>query len=492
MWYNFYMKKILLPTLLIVCIIGVSVYFVVRNKDTDLLENNTIQKNEIDSSVSVSRISEPSNYTECVVGGGRDVTQNGTTTRTCILQNQVYQDVCVVDNKNFAITQYMQESVGSAVFKNVPYQSLAQSSALDVDRSIVFAKDVSNTVQLFQLALYSHNPKLIFETSKFILREDNSKPIQSFDVSNAGIVFYRISDRFVPSVFVLTKNNTLAPLGRLDYSASPDGKNIVVNITLDVDCKNRNVRTYHQKIYRISADNIYASPTVLFEDWYMDDGTDNTQYYSIAGWLKQSNDTVLLQKKYDSQLGATFNDVFTLDIYTTKIKQIFSIKDRQYKDIDQDTHNVIMATFDGACCGGLNYGNDQSFVYNLLKKTETKTFDEYATYNNEQKKWSEQHTAQKSIFSPKGNYIAHTIEHTYDTCERCGQIYNTPPTLLVTDVTGKEVYKENDAAVIGWIDADSILVKQKNNTELVSINMTTKEKTILLKDAFMDAWLVER
>lgn len=388
---------------------------------------------------------------------------------------------------------------------------VVENKAVGLDKSIIFTKNLAEKIQVFELAPYSKNPELLFEVYKVIVNGRKQYPTYpTFQISKNGLISYSMMDDSTSDVYVW-KDKYIQKIGRYsDYLISPDGKNIVAVNTVCTDCENfgyeKTKTTYNQKFYKVSTDDTRFTPYLFYEEDSVYNGRvaeDNDIMYVVAGWLGQLGDKILLQKHYGGQLHSTYGNLFELVINSGEIKEVASLEGRVYINSDKNFNNITIASVDSACCGGLNYSNDQTFIYDVVNKVETKIFDEYQTYNNKEKEWLEQHSAGNAIFSPGEEYVAQTIYHLYDKCERCGELYNTPSTLLVTDLFGKEIYKENDMDVVGWIDSKKLLVKSyitysddykfvDNSGGLVIIDLLTKEKTPVLEGDFLDVWIIEK
>jgi len=385
------------------------------------------------------------------------------------------------------------------------FEYLSQSPEM-LNKKIIFTKDAQENTQEVVPPSNSTEPRFLFEADK-ISREGNiTAPI--FKVFKNGIILYSIRNDYVnPPILYIWLNGKLTELGRYsDYSVSPDGKTIILVENIRKDCYIKNLGIMdtinYQKFYKILTEDKNLTPSLFFEENNNRCVYDGYDRDVIVGWSNEKNYKLLLQEDFSGQLQGYKNNLFELDINNGKKDKRVSMEERTYLDNDTNYNNILTRVEDTACCANINASNDQTFIYNLTNKAETKIFDEYLTYNNKEK--AEEHNTENAVFSPGSKYIAQTIKNFFRKCEDC-EVYQESPILLVTDLSGKEIYKEDGLKFLGWVDSTDLLVKSgvtytnsskefsfiENSDEIVLVNVLTKERTSILKGDFKDVWILE-
>lgn len=394
--------------------------------------------------------------------------------------------------------------------------AISLSSKIISDKEAIFTKDLGNKVQVFKLSLQSKEPTLLFEVQKQIQPYNKQLESPVFEVAKNVIVY---SFPVAGGIFIWN-GQSVNPAPKMEgyspgHSLSPDGQTVLLIEGKD----NLNDNTspdvlVTQKFYKSSINK--PEPEFLYEETLKTQGGNETggyTAYTIVGWL--DNSKVLLQKHADLQLHQRDDGLYELDINTKKFSQKLPFEGKTYLSEDGNGRNFVAVIRDEACCGGINYSNDQTFVIDQTGK-ESKIFDEYSTYNNKEKTHTEEHLTDNAYFSPGNKYIAQTIANIFAKCDPGGPNSNSicsaedgnprdnPPTLMVTNFDGKDVFKKEGVQALGWLNPQTLLVKNDisyvkhsdalwdyvpKSNGIAALNIETGELSIITKEDFDEAWV---
>lgn len=370
--------------------------------------------------------------------------------------------------------------------------SMVLDQISEINYPIIIYKDSKDIVSVHTIDPQTQKEAKLFDIRKppienryqmekerpFIQIADNGVIAYKLTVGENTLLFFwnseEVKERYVSKV-------------DFDFSLSPDGKYVVIFTKEASKDINKVFRQFSEtdkweyvtqhNFYVISLENEIPQEFLLRED-LVDTSYDSTTSFRFVGWTQIDSPRPLLQSRADGQLSTTTSGLYELDITSRLITNAYPLLDQKqfYDRIFLKTsfngNYIAYRKPDHACCGGVNYGNDQTYVFKLSDKSERILFDEHEKYQNtsEDQRWTEQHAAKNLFFSPNHSHVAQTIFHFQRSSANNEEEVNKSRTasLLITDIEGNEQALFNDYTTVGWLDNNRIVAAKTVQSQLDS------------------------
>ncbi len=349
----------------------------------------------------------------------------------------------------------------------------------EADESIILLKDNQDSVKIYSLNLETQEESEILEIPK--QERDyypgKRKPIIQF--ANNGMFAYSYGDTYLYHYNGNSLTRRLIAEGkRFDFALSPDGETVIIFTKKLEDSDAVRERadetgnwdyTIQNNFYQVSMENETPPELLLQKDLIDDYSFTGITHYIFVEWSHVQTNNPLIQRYRHAQIFSTYNGLYELDIENRELIEAFPsvpreiFADRLFLSTSADQKYLAYANLDGACCGGINYSNDQTYIYDVSANLEVKAFDEHERYGNAEETHTEQHQTVQVSFSPNNDLVAQTIfslfrADPYDMEE------TTSASLLITDINGVEKAFFNDYTLIDWLDNGLLLAAKTTDS----------------------------
>lgn len=366
---------------------------------------------------------------------------------------------------------------------------------------IIYSVDLGDKVQLYKSTL-TNNTILLFEFNKPPRSYDKWLPTPKIQVANDKSIIWDFPTGDKNTTAYIWNGNTTQTIDKTGLLSKNGTKIFNLTYTDNFGTEFSSGDSIINNEFTLIP-LINLKPQILYQEkTTAKDGLGTGAYteYKTVGWL--SDNIVLMQQSYHGQLHGADNGLYYFNIPDKTLSKKLDFKGLTFISKNTAGNNFVAKIPDPNCCGGINYGDDQTFVIDQNGK-QTNIFDEYSYFNNKDK--SEEHYTENAFFSPENNYIAQTIDHL--AADTSHDVSLLPPTVLVTTLDGKVVSKKESAKVLGWLDQKTILIKTnvtyikkylpkphwdyfEKSDGMYALDIETGKLTLILNSDFDSAWIL--
>ncbi len=364
------------------------------------------------------------------------------------------------------------EEVPSPQVNPFPFSETKNTLVTIEDREnsvAIYAININNKerVKFLEIVKPSINNNYQIEKDRPAIQIANNGALV-YTLDNTSLYFY---DRDIVTKRYVSNNE-------FGFSLSPTGEYVIIikaepkediNVVSErySQINNWEYVTQHY-FYKVLLESKQPAEFLLQKD-LTDNTYDSETYFRFVDWSQVQSTNPWLQTWSLGQLSHTPNGLYELRVEEKEIVDAFPLIDqgilnnRRFLNVSTDNRHIAYCNTDAACCGGINYTNNQTYTFNLDNKEEKKIFDEYDRYGNSTKSHTEQHETKSLSFSPNNSLVAQTIYNLYRTRdeEEGAEKTTTSASLLITDINGNEKALFNNYALIGWLDNEVIVAAKK-------------------------------